>query len=133
MKHTDPLEPLSELDIYEPTLQIEQMEKTLFGADEPNRGSSEYGETFEALMMGTLIKAVSDYVRYKNSKNPRLREQAKTAEIWLFAETDPLKDTVLGSFGWVCMVLDRDPVKARERIRKMTVNDLPKVDRRKDR
>lgn len=133
MRVGDIPEPVSELETYEPVLQVGQMARALFDTEELGASRREYGETFFALMMGTLIKAVSDYVRYKDARSKKLREQARTAEIWLFAKTDPLTDPALSSFGWVCMVLDRDLEKSRGRIREMTTDDLPKVDRRRDR
>lgn len=131
MRVGEPPEPVSELETYEPVLQVGQMAKAIFGCEGLNGVRSAHGETFYALLMGTLISAVNDYVRYKDSTDPKKKERARMAWIWLFAEVDPRKDDVLGSFQWVCMVLDRDPTSSRERIRKMSVADLPKVDRRK--
>lgn len=85
---------------------------------------------FYKLMIGTLAKAVSDYVRYRGNPNPKLRSLYREARLWLFDEKFPGSGEPLGSFAWVCRELDREPGPARERIRKMKITDLPKVDRK---
>ena len=85
---------------------------------------------FYNTMIGVLAKAVSDYVRYRGAKNPKLRMLYREARLWLFDEYSPGTGECLGSFAWVCRELDRDPAPARERIRKMRITDLPKVDRK---
>jgi hypothetical protein len=90
-------------------------------------------ENIRATILGVTAKAVSDYVRYKGSSDGRMRRWAKDAERWLFQNgVAPEKEPFLGSFSWVCMILDKDLGKAREIIRTMKVSDLPKVDRHKD-
>ena len=96
-------------------------------------GNPEHVESvrsFYNMMIGTLAKAVSDYVRYKGNKNPKLHALWREARLWLFDERFPGSGEPLGSFAWVCRELDKNPEVARERIRKMKISDLPKVDRK---
>lgn len=91
-------------------------------------------EVYRNLILGVVAKAVSDFVRYRYASKKELRREAKTAAIWLFGKvSDPLDDVPIGSFAWVCAVLGRDPSVARSRFTCLTVKDLPKTDRKKDR
>ena len=128
-------EPISDLSVRENDAPVDLSVLPLVGLN----GEESYTETIQpsqrtlyAIMLGTVASAVNDYVRYRDSVRPKAKELAKNAEAWLFCKTDPTTDPVLGSFQWVCMVLNRDADSVRVRIRQMKINDLPKVDRRSE-
>lgn len=123
---------LSNLTIKEQELQNDGLLSQInMGVDFEHIPASQ--RTLYALILGTVKSAVSDYVRYRDSGHQRGRKLYKEAWVWLFCETDPMQDPFLGSFQWVCMFLDYDTDIIRQRIRRMTIQDLPKVDRRGDR
>ena len=90
-------------------------------------------EATRAAILGVTAKAVRDYVQGKACRGGRLKQYSEDAERWLFKNgVDPTEEPFLGSFAWVCMILDKDVKKARAIIKSMRVEDLPKVDRNKD-
>jgi len=81
------------------------------------------------LLISMVAKAVSEYLRYKGSDNLRLRLLHKRAEYWLFyTVTNGGGRPRVGSFAWVCELLEEDPDAARARIQGMSIDDMPKVD-----
>lgn len=90
---------------------------------------SSVGDPDRNLLIGWVARAVSDYIRYRNSLIPKHRLTWRRAQYWLFSETrtngsGPEK----GSFAWVCEWLGEDPNACRSRIENMTIDQLPKVD-----
>jgi hypothetical protein len=123
-------EPLSDLSVKEQEPPVDLSVLPVIGLDDDVDQVPVCSRTFYAIMLGTVASAVNDYVRYKDETKPKAVELARNARAWLFCRTDPCKDPVLGSFQWVCMVLDKDADSIRMRISQMKIRDLPKVDRR---
>lgn len=138
MEDFDPPE-CTEADLHEPEYNLRAMYDRSacleWLANQEDRAPHPYisNEATRAAILGVTAKAVRDYVQGKVAKSTKLRQYAKDAERWLFKNgVDPTEEPFLGSFAWVCMILDKDVKKAREVIRLMRVTDLPKVDRYKD-
>jgi len=81
-------------------------------------------------LLGVSVRAINDYVRFKHSSDPENREWYKDAKVWLFEVDEVDQPNPVHSFAEVCMRLDQRCDLARERIRKMSIKNLPKCDRR---
>ena len=73
---------------------------------------------YKTLWAAVLWQAVSDVVRLATAKRPHAQEIAQQTRAWI---DDPANDNV-GSFIWVCSVLDFDPKRVRPRIYAMVDN-----------
>jgi hypothetical protein len=78
-------------------------------------------------LIGTVARAVAEFVRYKNATNPRSKMVYKRAQLWLFTTYNG-KGPPPGSFEWCCEWLDEDPEIGRARALSLDIADLPKVD-----
>ena len=76
-----------------------------------------------ALWLKVIIRAVFDWVTYKDSTKLDKKKYAEGADAWLFQ-----KSLLFNSFENVCRQLDLDPNQIREQVRKMTKDDVSKIE-----
>ena len=76
-----------------------------------------------ALWMKVIIRAVFDWVTYRDSTKVDKKKYAEGAYAWLFQ-----KNLLFNSFETVCRHLDLDPERIREQARKMTKDDVAKIE-----
>jgi len=76
-----------------------------------------------ALWLKVIIRAVFDWVTYRDSTKLDKRKYADSADAWLFQ-----KNLLFNSFDNVCRQLDLDPNQIREQVRKMTKDDVSKIE-----
>lgn len=76
-----------------------------------------------ALWMKVIIRAVFDWVTYKDSTKLDKRKYAESADAWLFQ-----KNLLFNSFENVCKQLDMDPERIRVQVKKMTKDDVSKIE-----
>ena len=76
-----------------------------------------------ALWLKVIIRAVFDWVTYRDSTKLEKRKYAESADVWLFH-----KSTLFNSFENVCRQLDLDPEQIRNQVKKMTKDDVSKIE-----
>jgi hypothetical protein len=76
-----------------------------------------------ALWMKVIIRAVFDWVTYRDSTKIDKLKYAESAHDWLFE-----KNVLFNSFENVCRHLDIDPIVIRQHARKMTKDDVAKIE-----
>lgn len=89
-------------------------------------GSNEIEDRYagvRALWAKVIIRAMYDYVSYKDSTKLGLRKYAENAERWLFQPSD-----VFNSFENICRMLGISARRVRERARTMTKDQISKIE-----
>jgi len=76
-----------------------------------------------ALWLKVIIRAIYDWVTYKDSTKVEKKKFAESADIWLFQES-----LLFNSFENVCRQLDIDPVRIRAKVKTMTKEDVLKIE-----
>lgn len=76
-----------------------------------------------ALWMKVIIRAVFDWVTYRDSTKLDKMKYAESAYNWLFK-----KSFLFNSFENVCKLLDIDPEKVRHNASRMTKDDVAKIE-----
>lgn len=76
-----------------------------------------------ALWAKVIIRAIFDWVSYRDSLRLQQRKLAESAEIWLFQRSE-----LFNSFENICGLLDIAPERVRERARKMTKEEVAKIE-----
>ena len=76
-----------------------------------------------ALWLKVIIRAIFDWVCYRDSLKIEKRKIAENAQAWLF---DPSK--LFNSFETVCSFLDISPDLVRERAKNMTAEQITKIE-----
>lgn len=76
-----------------------------------------------ALWMKVIIRAIFDWVTYRDSTKVDKKKYAESAHDWLFE-----KNYLFNSFDNVCRYLDISAEKIRIRARKMTKDDVAKIE-----
>lgn len=94
-------------------------------------------EPWKKLLLRVVSRAVNDFVRYRHADDRKLHLLARDAYKWLFIirrkdTTVPLNGQAGFDFEWICETLAVSPRDARNIIKDMKVEDLPKVDLRRD-
>lgn len=76
-----------------------------------------------ALWMKVIVRAVFDWVTYRDHSKLEKRKHAESAHSWLFD-----KSLLFNSFDNVCKYLDIDPERIRSRAKMMTKEDVAKIE-----
>lgn len=78
---------------------------------------------FRKLWFRVILRAIFDWVTWKDSSKLEKRKEAEKAEVWLF------KPSVLfNSLENICQILDIDPEAVRERARAFTKEEVLKAE-----
>lgn len=75
------------------------------------------------LWFKVIIRAIYDYITYRDSSKLQHKKIAESAEIWLFHQSE-----VFNSFSNLCLYLSLNPVIVRQRILKMSKEDAKKIE-----
>lgn len=76
-----------------------------------------------ALWAKVIIRAMYDYVSYKDSPKIALRKYADGAERWLFSQSE-----VFNSFESICRMLGISSRRVRDRAKTMTKDQISKIE-----
>jgi len=76
-----------------------------------------------ALWMKVIIRAVFDWVTYRDNTKVDKKKYAESAHEWLFK-----KNLLFNSFENICRNLDLDPERIRTQTLKMTKDDVAKIE-----
>jgi len=76
-----------------------------------------------ALWMKVIIRAVFDWVTYRDNTKVDKKKYAESAHEWLFK-----KSILFNSFENICKNLDLDPERIRKQTLKMTKDDVAKIE-----
>ena len=76
-----------------------------------------------ALWMKVIIRAVFDWVTYRDNTKVDKKKYAESAHDWLFN-----KNLLFNSFENICRNLDIDPQRIRSKALKMTKDDVAKIE-----
>lgn len=76
-----------------------------------------------ALWLKVIIRAIFDWVTYRDSDKLMQKKLAENAHSWLFDESE-----LFNGFENVCVYLDVDPDHIRNRARKMSKEDVAKIE-----
>lgn len=76
-----------------------------------------------ALWMKVIIRAVFDWVTYRDNTKLDKRKYAESAHEWIFK-----KSLLFNSFDNICRYLDIDPDRIRLQAQKMTKDDVAKIE-----
>lgn len=94
-------------------------------------------DPWKKLLLRVVSRAVNDFVRYRHIEDKRLHLLAWDAYKWLFVTrcedvSTPINGQAGFEFEWICEVLAVSPNDARNIVKDMKIEDLPKVDLRRD-
>jgi hypothetical protein len=78
---------------------------------------------YRVLWVKVIIRAAFDYTLWKDSKDFKLRRHALDAERWFFSES-----SLVNSFTKICEVLKIDPEHIRECVRRLTRDQVKKME-----
>lgn len=75
------------------------------------------------LWIKVIIRAVYDWVTYRDSTKFQFKKLAESAEVWIFHDSH-----VFNSFENICHYISLDPTKVRARVRSMSKEDAKKIE-----
>lgn len=101
----------------------EDFESTDGDAAQIVRSSDRRYAGVRALWMKVIIRAVFDWVTYRDNSKVDKRKYAESAHDWLFK-----KSLLFNSFENICKNLDLDPQRIRTQALKMTKDDVAKIE-----
>jgi len=101
----------------------EDFESTDGDAAQIVRSSDRRYAGVRALWMKVIIRAVFDWVTYRDNTKVDKRKYAESAHDWLFK-----KNLLFNSFENICKNLDLDPQRIRNQALKMTKDDVAKIE-----
>lgn len=101
----------------------EDFESTDGDAAQIVRSSDRRYAGVRALWMKVIIRAVFDWVTYRDNSKVDKRKYAESAHDWLFK-----KSLLFNSFENICKNLDLDPQRIRNQTLKMTKDDVAKIE-----
>lgn len=101
----------------------EDFESTDGDAAQIVRSSDRRYAGVRALWMKVIIRAVFDWVTYRDNTKVDKRKYAESAHDWLFK-----KSLLFNSFENICKNLDIDPHRIRSQALKMTKDDVAKIE-----
>lgn len=101
----------------------EDFESTDGDAAQIVRSSDRRYAGVRALWMKVIIRAVFDWVTYRDNTKVDKRKYAESAHDWLFK-----KSILFNSFENICKNLDIDPQRIRTQALKMTKDDVAKIE-----
>lgn len=78
---------------------------------------------FRALWAKVIIRAILDWVNYRDSTKLQQMKMAEQAYTWLFKPSE-----LFNGFENVCKMLDIDPDYVREQAKKVTKDDVAKIE-----
>lgn len=76
-----------------------------------------------ALWIKVIIRAVFDWVSYRDSDRLHQRKLAESAEIWLFQPSE-----LFNAFDNICMYIDLDPERVRRWAKNMDRDQVAKIE-----
>lgn len=89
----------------------------------PCRDNDDRYAGIRLLLMKIIIRAMFDYASYKDHPRLERRKEAESARKWLFE-----KSHYPNSFENMCLMLNLNPKKIRERAAVMTKEDVAKIE-----
>jgi len=75
------------------------------------------------LWIKVIIRAIYDWITYRDSTKFHFRKLAESAEIWMFQENH-----TFNSFDNICTYINLEPSKVRSRIKSMSKEDAKKIE-----
>jgi hypothetical protein len=82
---------------------------------------------FRVLWLKVIVRAISDYVTYKDCSKLEKKRYADGASVWMFRP-----NVCFNGFENVCRMLDIDPNRVRSRARKLSKEEVANLERALD-